>query len=140
MKKFCFIIIALFLTVATLLISTHDFSGKNIVDTLQVNPTKITKIVLKVPSESDYHHTTDKTKIETLINYLDQVHYKRMQDAESSSMPMKASIIYLYEEDKVDFIVPYQKGVMISQKVFKVENGIIENTFIKQFYDSLDEE
>ncbi|MGY0692018.1 hypothetical protein ACW2QC_04395 [Virgibacillus sp. FSP13] len=139
MKKFCFITIALFLTVATLLISTHDFGGTGFADTLQVNPAKITKIALIVPSESGYHHTTDKTKIKTLINYLDQVHYKRMQDAESSSMPMSASIIYLYEGDKVDFIVPYQKGVMISQKVFKVKNGVIENTFIKQFYNSLDQ-
>ena len=50
---------------------------------------------------------------------------------------MNASIIYLYGDDHIDFIVPYNDEAMISYKVYKVKEGTITNTFIYEFYETL---
>jgi len=50
---------------------------------------------------------------------------------------MQASIIYIYKEDDVDFIVPYGPEAMISYKVYQIKNGEVAKTFMIKYYHSL---
>ncbi|WP_163971513.1 hypothetical protein [Oceanobacillus halotolerans] len=137
MKKvvFIFLIVLFVLTPLAMQIPTGT---KNLADTFDINPKNITKLTLNIPYQNNYKSTTDKKKINAFIHYFNQVTYDRLRGDVTAYMPTKASIIYVYGNDKSDFIVPYEKEVMISHKVYKVENGVIENDFIIKFYNSLD--
>lgn len=133
------IVIVIVIVIAVFGIKNSDYREKKLTETLEVNPRNITSVTLSsTGSKGQYRSTTDKDKIDSLIHYLNQVDYERLPDDQASYMPMKASIIYLYENDKVDFIVPYETGAMISHKVYQIKKGKIENTFLIEFYQLLD--
>lgn len=133
------IVIVIVIVIAVFGIKNSDYREKKLTETLEVNPGNITSVTLSsTGSKGQYRSTTDKDKIDSLIHYLNQVDYERLPDDQASYMPMKASIIYLYENDKVDFIVPYETGAMISHKVYQIKKGKIENTFLIEFYQLLD--
>lgn len=114
-----------------------DYRKKSFIDILEVNPEAVSRISVGIAGE--YKSTTDKQKINELLHYLDSVWYTRLQGDQTAYMPMEASIIYLYEDNQVDFIVPYNDEVMISYKVYKVKNGEISSSFLYEYYQSMED-
>jgi len=47
-------------------------------------------------------------------------------------------MIYLYEGEESAFIVPYEKEAMLSNKVYRIRNGILDNQFLIEFYHSIE--
>ncbi|MFB4168492.1 hypothetical protein [Virgibacillus sp. JSM 102003] len=137
MKITAFIIIIV-LTALTAFAMQFDGSTQRLSETLNVNPDAVTKISLSPPTESNYNSTTDDDKIDEFIHYIEQLNYNKIRGNEPSYLPMTASMIYLYENNQVDFIVSFEDKVMISQQVFEVKNGEISHTFITDYYKSLD--
>ncbi|OZU88743.1 hypothetical protein CIL03_10680 [Virgibacillus indicus] len=133
------IVLLLILFLAIIGFKNSDYRIKNLEETLEVDPENVTRISLSHPiNKGRYKSTEDEGKIEFFIEFLDGVNYRRLPGDQSAYMPMSASMIYLYEGDKVDFIVPYEQEAMISYKVYEIRNGMLENTFIIEFYNSLD--
>ena len=83
--------------------------------------------------------TTDPEKISYILDYFDQVKYKRLVNDETAYMPAKAPILYLYGDDWTDFIVPYENEVMISYKVYQVKEGSIDPLMLEKIYHMLPE-
>ncbi|PAV27749.1 hypothetical protein CIL05_20260 [Virgibacillus profundi] len=132
------IVLVLVLILAVLGFKNSDYRTKTLEETLDVNPENITKVMLSNPiNKGRYKSTRNKDKIEIFINHFDQVNFRRLTGDQSTYMPMRASMIYLYEGDKVDFIVPYETEAMISHKVYEIKNGRVRNTFIIDFYNSI---
>ena len=67
-----------------------------------------------------------------------RLQYKRLSNDQTSYMPMLANIIYLTDGVNEDFIVPYGQEAMISYKVYQMKGGSIDQTYILDFYNSLD--
>ncbi|UJL46691.1 hypothetical protein KFZ58_01660 [Virgibacillus sp. NKC19-16] len=132
---FLFIITALF-SIWLIVIAYSDYV-KELEDTLHVNPEEVTKITIAISESTSHKSTRDKEKIISLMDYLSQVGYQRLSGDQTSYMPMKASIIYLFENNKQSFIVPYETEAMIDHKVYKIRNGSIEDTFLEEFYHSI---
>lgn len=134
------VVIMIVIIIAAVYANTNsDYKKKGFAETLEINPEDITSVTLdSIVSKGQYRSTNDKDKINSLIHYLNQVEYERLSDDQPSYMPMKASIIYLYENDKSDFIVPYETGAMISHKVYQIKNGKIKDNFLTKFYQTLD--
>lgn len=136
-RYFGFIIIsALVLAGTVILIQMH--SDVAFSRTLTINPDKITKIVMEDPYEGTSRTTTDSDQIAAFIRHLDASRYKHLQGDQSAYMPMRAKIIYLYEGERSDFIIPYEREVMISRKVYYVKDpGALNETFADTFYESM---
>lgn len=137
MKKLTFVIIIL-MTLLTAFAMQFEGDTQKLADILEMNPKDITKISLSTPTESDYNSTTNKDKIHAFIRYMDKVNYKKIRGNEPSSLPMTASMIYMYEKSKVYFIVSFENKVMIDHNFFEVKNGRIENDFLIDYYKSIE--
>lgn len=112
---------------------------KSLADTLSIEPEKVDKIMISdLESVGEYKSTTDPDKIHQFINYLNQLSYTRLPADQTAYMPRKATIIYLYDQDKQDFIVSYETEAMIDHKVYEINHGKIENSFLSDYYKSLD--
>lgn len=137
------------LIIIALLIFGYNFNKymeKDLKEILGINPNKITTITMTDPdSESEsLGSTTNKEKIEEFINYLSKFKYKRksedainIQKLYPSRDGIKTSTIFIYEDEKVAFIIPCGKEAMINNKAFKVIDGEIDFDFIIKFYDSI---
>lgn len=88
----------------------------------------------------NYRSTEDKEEIRFILNYLSQVKYKRLMNDQTAYMPKRASIIYFYDNEQSNFIVPYENEAMINYKVYKVKNGTIDQNVLLKIYESLEEE
>lgn len=106
-------------------------------DTLSTDLAHISKVEI-----SDFggncRITSNRAKIKELTDYLNRVTYDRLLNDQTAYMPMNTRIIYLYEDDKTDFIIFYEKEAMINQKVYQVK-GEIAQAFLADFYHSLPE-
>lgn len=136
MKRMLIVSVTLFLIVFVLLgVKYSDYREKSFEETLEIHPDHVKKVSIGVAGE--YRSTTDEETMEELFQYFESVQYKRLIGDKTAYMPMNASIIYLYGDDHIDFIVPYNDEAMISYKVYKVKEGTITNTFIYEFYETL---
>src|SRR5699024_2066696 len=113
------------------------YSGyeKNFEETLTAKRETVSKITMEISGVSK--STTNEAKIDELFEHFDKYEYKRMRGDKTAYMPTKAYIIYLHEENYIDFVVPYNDEAMISYKVYKVRNGNITDKFLTSFYNSL---
>lgn len=137
MKKIILLLI-IFLLVMMISVSILHDNEKTLSETLTVQPEKVDKIMISSQEEiGQYKITTNPEQINRLIDYLNQVTYTRLSGDHTSYMPMKATIIYLYEQDKQDFIVPYETEAMINHNVYKINHGKIQNAFLIDYYQSL---
>ncbi|GAB3057298.1 hypothetical protein [Virgibacillus ainsalahensis] len=132
----------LFVLIITLMVvlafENSDYREKDLGETLDINTDEITKITLSTPIfNSQYKTTTDQDEIETFIKYFDQVEYQRLSGDQSTYMPMKASSIYIYGEEKSGFIIPYENEAMINYRVYRIKLGKLENQFLIDFYNSI---
>lgn len=132
-RQYKSIIIGLFILYAAILIvmvvtfQNSSYHSQSFSNMLTINSQTITKITISSPVHvGQYKITTDKEKINELINYLNQFKYNRMLNDQTAYMPTQASIIYFFDDKESNFIVPYGNEAMISQKVYKVKNGYIE--------------
>ncbi|WP_373894847.1 hypothetical protein ACUL41_16785 [Virgibacillus natechei] len=133
---FLFIITTLF-SIVVFVIAYSNYT-KELDDTLDVNPEAVTKITIAISENTDqYKSTKDQEKINRLMNYLNQLSYQRLSGDQTSYMPMQASIIYFFENEKQSFMVPYETEAMIDHKVYKIKNGNIEETLLEEFYHSI---
>lgn len=112
-------------------------SYKNLDEIMDVHPENVTRITLSNYT-GDYRTTTDPDKIEEFVRHLKRLQYKRLSNDQTSYMPMLANIIYLTDGVNEDFIVPYGQEAMISYKVYQMKGGSIDQTYILDFYNSLD--
>src|SRR5690625_14380 len=128
------------ITVAVFAFYKSDYRTKPLQDVVTVDPQEVTEVSLNSPYlNTGFHSTTDPQKINILIHYLKDTGYQRLNNDQSSYMPTRAAMIYLYENDKTDFLIPYEKEVMINHKVYRVKNQDIDNQFLQDFYLSLEE-
>ena len=105
-----------------------DYRTKHFAETVDITVEEIDKLEVSSPDEvGAYKITSEKKDFITLLDYLNQFHYKRLNGDKTSRMPMKASIIYIYIDDRIEFIVPYGPEAMISYKVYKIKDGPIED-------------
>jgi len=144
MKKHTFMLVSIILFLAFILLliivalQYSDYRTKHFSETLDIEEEEITKIVISSPEEvGEYKTTTNREDIRQLLDYFNQIKYKRLIGDQTSYMPMQASIIYIYKEDDVDFIVPYGPEAMISYKVYQIKNGEVAKTFMMEYYHSL---
>ena len=136
-KKLIFLSICLIITIAIMGILHSDYRDKSFEETLTVDISDITQITMELNGMA--RKTTNKTKINELINHLNQLDYQRLRGDYTSYMPTKAPIIYFHTKEYIDFIVPYNTEAMISYKVYKVKRGRITNKFLFGYYESLNE-
>lgn len=109
-------------------------------DTLTVSLDRIDKVVMSDLEEPGiYKTTTDPREIRELTQYLDQVTYTQANGHDTGYMPTRAIIIYLFEQDEHNFIVPYEKEAIIAHNVYRVNQGTIDNQFLLEYYDSLND-
>lgn len=137
------IVSAVFLTIGLIILGIYGFfygehSSKPLSDTLTIDFDSVTKIELSNLT-GDYRSTEDKEDIQFILNYLNQVQYKRLMNDQTAYMPKRASIIYVYEDDRSNFIVPYENEAMINYKVYKVKNGAIDQAVLLKIFESLHE-
>ncbi len=137
MKVTAFITI-IAMTVLAAFAMQFDGNTQHLSEALNVNPDAVTKISLSPPAESSYNSTTDDDKIDEFIDYIEKLKYSKVRGNKPSYLPMTASMIYLYENGEVDFIVSFENKVMISKEVFEVKNGEIKHSFITDYYKSLE--
>src|SRR5699024_1980731 len=131
------IIIIGIVIVVTVSILGLKYSGyeKDFEETLELDQASINKLTMEINGVSKT--TKDKSKINELFEYFNQVDYKRKRGDQTAYMPIKAYIIYLHTDDYSDFIVPYNDEAMISYKVYKIKNGEITYEFLTNYYESL---
>ncbi len=136
MKRVIIVAVSLVIIVFALLgVKNSDYREKSFEETLEIHPDHVKKVSIGVAGK--YRSTTDREKIDELFHYLESVQYKRLVGDKTAYMPMNASIIYLYGDEHIEFIVPYNDEAMISYKVYKVKEGTITNAFIYEFYETL---
>ncbi|GAA0301539.1 hypothetical protein GGQ92_001351 [Gracilibacillus halotolerans] len=132
------ILFLLFASLIVLLITSVILqpNHKKLAETLTVKTDNITH--LKITNlAGEYRTTTDPQQIQYLIDYLNTMTYKRLVDDQTAFMPTRTIIIYLFEGEKVDFIIPYGQEAMINRKVYQIEDGYIESNFLADFHDAL---
>ncbi|MEG0774075.1 hypothetical protein [Clostridium sp.] len=146
MKKSMYFIIGVVMVAILILgYNYNKYATKDFQQTLSMNPNKITTIKIENPTgeNDDFISTTDKDKIEELVNYLNKFEFKRKStdaiDAKDlyPNMDVNTSTLMLYQNDKVNIITPVGKEIMINEKAFTVVNGEIDFTFIMDFYKSI---
>ena len=137
MKKTAFILLIIMTTFLTAYAMQIQGGTKEFVDILQADPDQITEISLTAPLESNYNSTTDDTKIQAFIAILHQHGYKKIQ-GEPAYLPMKAVMIYLYENDNFHYIVLFENKLLINETYYEITNGEITNKFLTEYYHSLE--
>lgn len=124
------------LTVYGVLYGEH--SDKSLNDILTVELNNVTKIELSNLT-GNYRSTVNEDEIHAILNYLDQFQYKRLLNDQTAYMPRQANIIYIYEHDESNFIVPYGHEAMINYKVYQIKGGNIEQAVLLEIFDTLDD-
>lgn len=140
MKKINVLLVSIgfLLFIIIIIITSLNINEKTLSETITVQPEKIDKIMISTQEKTgQYKSTSNPEQINKIIDYFDQFTYTRLPDDQTSFMPKRATIIYLYEGDKPDFIVSYEKEAMIDHKVYKINHGKIENSFLNSYYHSL---
>lgn len=74
MRKTAFSAIII-MTVLMAVFMQVDWNVHKFADTLQINPENITELELSMPNDSTYRTTTDHTKIQELLHYLNTKDY-----------------------------------------------------------------
>lgn len=47
-------------------------------------------------------------------------------------------MIYLYDYEKMDYIVVFEDKVLISNYFYEVKNSVIEFAFLREYYQSIE--
>ncbi len=140
-KMLLFSIVFIGFILLSLIVLTFQFSDyrtKEFTEILDIKEKEITKIIISSPLQTGQQKiTTKQDDFNMLIDYLNQFKYKRLIGDKTARMPMRASIIYIYQGEDVYFIVPYGQEAMIHYEVYQIKNGPIEDHFIIDFYHSI---
>lgn len=115
-----------------------EHSNKSLEDILTIDFSEVTKIELSNLT-GDYRSTEDKNEIYIILNYLNQFQYKRLLNDQTAYMPNRASIVYIYNNDESNFIVPYEHEAMINHKVYQIRGGIIEQAVLLDMFETLND-
>src|SRR5690625_5048382 len=135
------LLLVLIIGAMMLAVQFSDYRTKHFSETMDVDVEEIDKIEISSPSRvGESKQTSKRSDLKKLIDYLDQFQYKRLNGDQTARMPMKASIIYIYIDDRIEFIVPYGPEAMITYKVYQIKEGPIENDFIAEFYEEIEDE
>lgn len=133
------IILILVLIIAVILIY-HNFDKtrvKSFDQVLKINSSKVTKMMIQLGN--DIKVIEEKEKIQELINYMNKFGYKRKEiDEITPEESIKAYLMFLYQEDKMDFINPLKSEIMFSKGAYYVVGGVIEQSYLDEFYNSLE--
>lgn len=136
MNKKGYLLISSSIILLLIIVGSLTNSRKDLNEILTVDIHRIDKILMDTPlNKADEHITSDEKKINELLHYLQQFKYQPIKS--TAYMPMKAGIIYLYQEGKTNFIVYYGKEVMINQQLYRVIDGEIDDTFMQEYYQSI---
>lgn len=139
MRKTNFLIIGLSVTILIFLtVYGMKHTYNNLSDLIEIDIEQITEISI---SDKHGHHrvTSDQKKIDELLAYLDTFHFKRIRGDQTTYMPMKAPIIYLYTDDTGEFIVPYADEAMVSYKVYKLKPSGMSHVYLQDIYNSIED-
>ena len=135
------LLLVLIIGAMMLAVQFSDYRTKHFSETMDVDVEEIDKIEISSPSRvGESKQTSKRSDLKKLMDYLDQFQYKRLNGDQTARMPMKASIIYIYIDDRIEFIVPYGPEAMITYKVYQIKEGPIENDFFAEFYEEIEDE
>ena len=135
------LLLILVISAIVLAVEFSDYRTKHFTETMDLDVDKIDKIEISSPSRvGESKRTSKRSDVKKLMDYLDQFQYKRLNGDQTARMPMKASIIYIYIDDRIEFIVPYGPEAMITYKVYQIKEGPVESDFIVEFYEEIEDE
>lgn len=86
----------------------REHRTRKLSETLTIDFNSVTEIELSNLT-GNYRSTNDKEVIHLILDYLSQAQYKRLINDQITYMPKRASIIYIYNNDQSNFIIPYRK-------------------------------
>ena len=142
-KLMIFVVLILTLMIGVIFLAVHlsEDRTKQFTEIMDVKIDEIDKIEMSSPVKvGEYKRTSKRSDAEKLIHYLNQFQYKRLKGDQTARMPMKASIIYIYIDDRIEFIVPYGPEAMITYKVYQVKHGPVDEAFLVKFYEEIEDE
>ncbi|TMN21480.1 hypothetical protein FH966_00840 [Lentibacillus cibarius] len=136
MKKIAFIIITAATVVLPLLMQA-DWGKQSFTSTLNVDSDHITKLKFSIANTSHYKTTRNHKKIQELLDYMNTKEYEKIK-GEPANLPMSGSMIYLYENKKVDYIVVFGGKILVSQQFYEVKKTPIDMNDLKVFFRSVE--
>lgn len=106
-------------------IQNNEHSPKDLNEILTVELDNITEISI-TNLAAQQRNTTDPKQIEAIIKYLNQFKYQRLRNDQTTFMPDRTMTINFYADGEMDFFIPYGKEVLLTHRIYRVKNGIIE--------------
>lgn len=112
-------------------VQNDEYSAKSFTEVFPLNQTEVSEI--KVDDYANRTHSIQgTTQIEEILQYFDQFQYKRLRNDQTSFMPDHTLMIQFDDGEHTAFMIPYEKEVMINNKVYKLQNGkLAENKLLE---------
>jgi hypothetical protein len=104
---------------------------------LTVNTDKVVEIEIS-DLFNQIHSTKDPEQIENILDYFNEFEYQRLLDDQTAYMPMNTMMINMYDGEQHDFIIPYGNEVLVSHKIYRIQNGPIEEDVLLDMMPSSD--
>ena len=104
---------------------------------LTVNTDKVVEIEIS-DLFNQIHSTKDPEQIENILAYFNEFEYQRLLDDQTAYMPMNTMMINMYDGEQHDFIIPYGNEVLVSHKIYRIQNGPIEEDVLLDMMPSSD--
>jgi|SRR5690625_284243 len=117
-------------------IQNNHYSPKDFTEVLTVHQDDITEIQIRDLS-GQVHDTKNPEQIREILAYFNQFQYQRLRNDQTAFMPNKTMMISMQDDQQTDFIIPYGKEAMISQKVYRIKNGTIEQDVLLEMIEML---
>lgn len=99
-----------------------------------VDPEQVVEIEISDRS-SQMHSIQDHEQIKKILDYLSTFEYHRLLADQTAYMPMNTMTINIYDGEQHDFIIPYGDEVLISHKVYRIQNGPIEEDVLLDMFN-----
>lgn len=119
-------------------IQNNEHSAKDFNEILNVGVDDITEMSM-IDLSGKQRETKSSEHIEAFVSYFQQFQYKRLRNDQTAYMPNRTMSINFYADDEIEFIIPYGKEIFISNKVYYIKKGTIEQDDLLKMFRSLPE-
>lgn len=115
-------------------VQNDEYSAKSFTEVFPLKQTDVSEIKV-----DDYANRTysiqNREQIEDVLRYFNQFQYKRLRNDQTSFMPDNTLMIHFDDGKHTAFIIPYEKEVMINNKVYKLQNGTLDENKLLELTD-----
>lgn len=115
-------------------VQNDEYSAKSFTEVFPLKQTDVSEIKV-----DDYANRTysiqDREQIEDVLQYFDQFQYKRLRNDQTSFMPDNTLMIHFDDGEHTAFMIPYEKEVMMNNKVYKLQNGTLDENKLLELTD-----